>query len=479
MSIRSLPLSKYQKSFTSDAASAAIEANDLEAAVELLDRGREIMWSNMEGYRRPLDQLRDVNMQLADQFESVSLQLEKDLALSSESGPMNCESPTPLPRSQRCRILSEEWEKLLGQIREIDGFNNFLQAVPFTTLRTAAAEGPVIIVNVSKHRSDAIILHIDKPPILVALPDAQPEHLTHLGEELPPAPHPLGHRVDYSDLVYPILRDLWATIVSPVRDCLTELAVPRRSRIWWCSTSELCALPLHAAGPYWPRQSNFPDTYTSSYIPTLSALITARSNLVISQPTAPKLLIVGQLVRGQEGIRKEIEEVQQLGDFVDAIVDTDASRDAVLRGLQQHSWAHIACSGHPGDNSQPLHASFELHGGSRLTLLDLLEARLPNADSAFLTTCYSVAGNLTTLDETIPIATALQFCGLRSVVGTLWIIDDEGGPTISKEFYKYMFRNGNKVDFRDSAEALNVATREMRKNSVSPDRWITFIHIGA
>jgi len=59
---------------------------------------------------------------------------------------MDTESPTSLPHSevqmQRYRILSEEWEKLLGQIRKIEGFSNFLQAIPFTILRTAAAGGP-------------------------------------------------------------------------------------------------------------------------------------------------------------------------------------------------------------------------------------------------------------------------------------------------------------------------------------------------
>ena len=476
-----LATAQIPKSLASDAASAAIDAQDLEAAVELLDQGRAILWSKMEGYRSPLDQLRQVDVQLADQFERVSVQLEH-LALSSKSGPMNSESPTSLPhleiQIQRCRILSEEWEKLLGQIRKIEGFSNFLQAIPFATLRTAAAEGPVILVNISEYRSDAIILHIDKPPILVTLPNVQPKHLTHLGGQLALA-RGLDADTNPPKLIFLTLRDLWNNIVSPVNDSLTELAVPQQSRIWWCPTSELCALPLHAAGPYQPKQKNLPDIYTSSYIPTLSALITARSNMAVGQSTVPKLLLIGQPGEGLENVQEEIDDIQQLGDFVDAIVGEDASRDTVLRRLPQHSWAHFACHGHLGDNSQPFHASFQLHGDSRLTLLDLIQARLPNAELAFLSACHSAAGDLTTPDETIHLAAALQFCGFRSVVGTLWTMADRDGPIISKEFYKYMFRNGNKVDFRDSAEALNVATRAMRKNRVPLRRWITFVHIGA
>ena len=201
---------------------------------------------------------------------------------------------------------------------------------------------------------------------------------------------------------------------------------------------------------------------------------------MIVQPIVPKLLCIGQPEDELAKVQDEIDNVGQLGDFVDVIVGADASRDTVLRGLQQHSWAHFACHGHPGDNSQPFHASFQLHGGSRLTLLDLIQAKLPNAEFAFLSACHSAAGDARTPDEAIHLAAALQFCGFRSVVGTLWAMEDRDGPTISKEFYKYMFRQpGNKADFRDSAEALNVAIRVMRKNSVPLERWIMFVHIGA
>jgi hypothetical protein len=57
---------------------------------------------------------------------------------------------------------------------------------------------------------------------------------------------------------------------------------------------------------------------------------------------------------------------------------------------------------------------------------------------------------------------------------------DIDGPDVAEDFYRYMFRDaGSAGDFRDSAVALNHATREMRKKRVPLDRWINFIHIGA
>jgi len=73
-----------------------------------------------------------------------------------------------------------------------------------------------------------------------------------------------------------------------------------------------------------------------------------------------------------------------------------------------------------GDKDQPFLASLRLHSGNRLTLLDLIQARLPGAELAFLSACHSAAGDGITPDETIHLAAALQFCGFRSVVGTLW-----------------------------------------------------------
>ena len=180
-------------------------------------------------------------------------------------------------------------------------------------------------------------------------------------------------------------------------------------------------------------------------------------------------------------VQNEIDNVQQLGNFVDVIVGADATRDAVLHGLQQHSWVHFACHGHMGNNSQPFHASFELHDDDHLTLLDLISVKLPNAEFAFLAACHTAAGDRGTPDETIHLAAALQFCGFQSVVGTLWATADKAGPIISKEFYKYMFRHpgGNEVDVRDSAKALNLAIRALWKDRAPMEDWIAFVHIGA
>lgn len=145
--------------------------------------------------------------------------------------------------------------------------------------------------------------------------------------------------------------------------------------------------------------------------------------------------------------------------------------------MQENSWVHFACHGHR--NAQTFHSHFQLHAGERLELLEILKARVPNAELAFLSACHAAAVDQNVPNESINLASALQFCGFRSVVGTLWAMDDEDGPTVAEAFYKHMFRNPGEVDFRDSAAALNKAMRELRKKKVGFSRWVNFVHIGA
>jgi CHAT domain-containing protein len=107
-----------------------------------------------------------------------------------------------------------------------------------------------------------------------------------------------------------------------------------------------------------------------------------------------------------------------------------------------------------------------------------MQAQLPNAGFAFLSACHSAAGEQEgTPDEVLHLASGVQFCGFRSVIGTLWAMVDIDGPDITQDFYKYMFQDGV-GNIRNAVAALNYATREMRKRKVPLDRWINFVHIG-
>lgn len=43
--------------------------------------------------------------------------------------------------------------------------------------------------------------------------------------------------------------EVWEILVSSIVDKLTDLGVQKQSHIWWCPTSFVFNVSLHAAGP--------------------------------------------------------------------------------------------------------------------------------------------------------------------------------------------------------------------------------------
>jgi hypothetical protein len=55
---------------------------------------------------------------------------------------------------------------------------------------------------------------------------------------------------------------------------------------------------------------------------------------------------------------------------------------------------------------------------------------------------------------------------------------DKDGPTIAKLFYEKLFAK-KQISLDDIPYALDYAVGELRKTGASPERWATFIHVGA
>ncbi|KAF8155885.1 CHAT domain-containing protein [Crassisporium funariophilum] len=503
-------LSKIPQLLAMDTASNAIESGNLEIAVQLLEHGRAIMWSRLRGYRHPLDRLREINESLAKEFETLSLQLENhSTTIANRDSDTNHPSPaeyvdpyglfissdTTVQVHQQLLLL-EKWNDIVTKIRSLDGFREFLQPIPFSSLREAANEGPVVVVNISRYRSDAIIVINNRPPILVPLPSVSPSHLDQLSETLQSSlvlkkasleadakvlhVTAKGLRETRLNDIQSVLRALWTDVVSPIVGKLQYLGFAELSRIWWCPTGQLCALPIHAAGPYDGITKGLQDLYVSSYTSTLSSLIEAR-NRKGGAVAHNGLLFIGQPDASLPGVAIELRRIQRILKSVHPLLNDQATPETVLSALQLYSWAHFSCHGYR-DYTNIFQSSFHLHNKSELTLIDLVKARLPNADFAFLSACHSASGAVEeTPDEVIHLSAAMQFSGFRSVVGTMWEIGDRDAVEVSEAFYRYLFRNGlgSKADYKDSAKGLHLAINTLRKQSgITPARWIQFIHIG-
>ncbi|CAM5712305.1 hypothetical protein SBADM41S_06274 [Streptomyces badius] len=66
--------------------------------------------------------------------------------------------------------LARRWEQLLEEIRALPGLDGFLRPPSVADLVASAAEGPVVVVNVSAFRCDALVVTADAGIDVVPLP---------------------------------------------------------------------------------------------------------------------------------------------------------------------------------------------------------------------------------------------------------------------------------------------------------------------
>ncbi|KAI0039199.1 hypothetical protein FA95DRAFT_1459116, partial [Auriscalpium vulgare] len=252
-------------------------------------------------------------------------------------------------------------------------------------------------------------------------------------------------------------------------------------RIWWCPSGQLCTLPLHAAQPFQgptDPQQQLSQKFVSSYTPTLSSLIRAREGILIrKKETTPTILATAASTLPR--VYDEIEVIEAVGENVKTLLGSEVTHNAMMENLPKFDWIHFASHGHV-DSEKPFNSSFELHDNVQLTVQDLLKANLPNAELAVLSACHTAAVDKdNTPDEGISLASGMQFCGFRGIVGTLWAMADDDGPLLAQEFYIRILQPKNKpVDFKDAARVLKAVTKEMRKQNIPLHRWVPFVHIG-
>ncbi|KAG1846177.1 CHAT domain-containing protein [Suillus subalutaceus] len=71
----------------------------------------------------------------------------------------------------------------------------------------------------------------------------------------------------------------------------------------------------------------------------------------------------------------------------------------------------------------------------------------------FFSACETAVGDHDTPDEVIHLAAGLQFAGVKSVIGTLWKVNDSTVQRLVEAFYKNLCGSG-KMNSKQAARAL-------------------------
>lgn len=459
-------------------ASFAIEFGDLPSAVTTLEQGRANILSNLNRYSAALDEVKAVAPNLADEYARLSLEMKKALLRRDSIA----DGSTQVSAAVRYEQLQVEWDDLVAKIRTVEGLESFLRRPSFSNLKQAAEDGPVVMINVEEDRTDAIILLKDKDPVLVPLEDADFDLVKSLADGLGPRPAELHD----NDLVN-ILRVIWDVIVEPIVEALLPLLkadTKRKPRIWWCPSGAASRLPLHAAGPYKKGARNMNHLFVQSYTPTLATLLRARQKRSAQlRTTKPNILLIGQPdTPNERPLPKVVDEIHAAASQAPGasiLMSSAATRKAVLDTLGEHAWLHLASHGHH-DASHPFRSSFSMYDGP-ITLLNIIEKDLPKAELAVLSACHSARVSEVLPDEVLNPASGMLFAGYRSVIGTMWALDDGIGSALTEEFYKQMLggTSGPK-HYSQAAGCLDKAfvALERKRHPMSLAQRINVIHFG-
>jgi len=490
----------------SDAAAAAVAAGDPARAVELLEAGRSMLWTQALRLRQDLAVLKERAPGLTAALNRARRILNTSTGTSDGSdtvGDVRRGQVTERQMLDQRRLAARDWDDAVDQIRRIEGFEHFLRPVPFTDLRQAAAGGPVAIVNISRHGSHALIVTKaesgpDPGVHVVDLPAAPRNTVTDQANTLLGA----GDR----HAVFEVLAWTWQAITEPVLTALGHTHTPSGEiedwpRVWWCPTGPAMVLPLHASGRH-PRTrheymvmgeaaavgDSVAGRVVSSYTPTLTALIRARAR---PSPRRVRQLAVGvQDAPGQTHLRAVPAELQVVASYLPEptrathLLGAAATRQAVLDALPAHPWLHLSCHGiqHPVDASR---SAFFLDDRP-LTLADLAALNLREVDLAYLAACQTATGDIRLLDEALHLAAALQLVGYRHVLATLWSISDDAAPAMADAVYAHLLHpdpgHPDPADRPDSARApyaLHRAVTHLRQTCAGePLLWAPYIHLG-
>jgi tetratricopeptide (TPR) repeat protein len=452
----------------SDAAAAAVAAGAPEQAVEMLDHGRSVWW------RQLLDS-RDGHAALSEEHPDLVRRLTAAAAQLGDDG-----------SADECLQRSREWDDAVAAVRARPGFERFLAATPFAELVDVAADGPVVLVNVSRHRCDALVLISGRVQV-VPLPDLTAEQADERTRRYLGAAARTGiggtsaGPREQGLLAY--LEWLWEVLAAPVFDAVP---IPDGSRLWWCASGPLALAPLHAAGYHDPDDTpagrTVLDRVVSSTTPTLRALRHARRARL---PADHRPLVVAcderpRYVTGLPDLPSAAREAQLLRSrFPAATVLTGpaATRARVTGLLGAHTCVHFACHGDSGASTGE--AALFL-ADEPLTMTDVARLDLRDAHLAVLTACHTAMAGADRPDEAGHLAAALQVAGYRHIVSTLWAIGDHTAADVADQLYRHLTSRPGVLEPARAAAALHAVTLELRReNPYQPGRWAPFVHFGA
>lgn len=459
-------------------------------ALTLLEQGRGLLVGYLLGDAAELGRVRGLAPELAAEFERLRDEIDSAGAGRTQpAGPLAGGMPPRADPVVRRRNLLRDRDAVVERIRALDGLAGFLRPPDTDQLLAAGREGPIVLVNVSRYRCDALVIR-DGGVQVVPLPgvtasgvaEATASYLRLFGRLGRLDQLTAAQRRGTASALRDISGWLWDFVARPV---LSALGLPRPDdavpRVWWCPAGSLALLPLHAAHRYDPRRGTevgVADWVVSSYTVSVRTLVALRGR---ERPAAsePAQLVVA--LDRTPGLRDLPQVTGETAAIVAAAGTTPlilrneaATRGAVQAGLARHQWFHFA--GHSRQNLRhPGRARLCLSDGG-LDAQTIAAARLGGGELAYLSCCEGAVPGTEVPDEPLHLALAFQIAGYRNTIATLWPVGDFGAAEVARAIYQRL-RPGEAAGGDGPARALREVVLKLR-DQYPGEIWAAYVHAG-
>ncbi|HFA52076.1 MAG TPA: CHAT domain-containing protein [Bacteroidetes bacterium] len=159
----------------------------------------------------------------------------------------------------------------------------------------------------------------------------------------------------------------------------------------------------------------------------------------------------------------------------------NATKENFLQLAGQYNILHLATHAILDDRENGLSyiafagASEKLDTG-KIYLLDLYNLRLP-ADMVVLSACETGIGELKKGEGIISLARGFAYAGAKSIVTSLWEVNDKATAEIMEEFYRQLKKGNTKAEAMQYAKS-DYFDRQIDDKYVHPYYWASFIAVG-
>lgn len=253
------------------------------------------------------------------------------------------------------------------------------------------------------------------------------------------------------------LRQLYDRLIRPLAETV------KQGKLVIVPYGALHYLPFHAL---YDGKKYLIEHRDISYAPSAAIL---QQCLQRGERSFNRALLMGVSDEQTPRIENEIQSLTEVFPHAQAFTGDAATTEALRRNSPGADVVHLACHGQfRSDN--PLFSALRLADGS-FTVRDAYSLKLDNA-LVTLSACETGANVIAPGDELIGLARGFFSAGARSVLLSLWMVDDETTDKLMLDFYRHT-RTG-----RSLAASLRAAQIKMLQEKQHPFFWSPFVLVG-